>query len=53
MKAVLFEKYGSPNKVLEIKDLAKPIPKANEVLIKIYATAVNDYDWSIVRRKIL
>ncbi len=51
MKAVLFEKYGLPNKVLEIKDLAKPIPKANEVLIKIYATAVNDYDWSIVRGK--
>ena len=51
MKAVLFEKYGLPEKVLEIKEVAKPTPKENEVLVKIHATAINDYDWSLVRGK--
>ncbi|MGX7836090.1 alcohol dehydrogenase catalytic domain-containing protein, partial [Campylobacter fetus subsp. venerealis] len=34
-----------------MKELAMPIPKENEVLIKIHATAVNDYDWSMIRGK--
>lgn len=50
MKAAVFTKYGSPN-VLQIKEVEKPSPKENEVLIKIFATAVNDYDWSMVRGK--
>ncbi len=51
MKAIVFEKYGSPEKVLAVKEMAKPTPKENEVLIKIQATAINDYDWSLVRGK--
>ncbi len=51
MKAIVFEKYGLPEKVLICKEVAKPIPKENKVLIKIQATAVNDYDWSLVRGK--
>ncbi len=51
MKAIVFEKYGSPEKVLTVKEIAKPTPKENEVLIKIKATAINDYDWSLVRGK--
>lgn len=51
MKALLFEKYGSPEKVLAVKEIEKPSPKKDEVLIKIEATAVNDYDWSLVRGK--
>ncbi|MBT2289350.1 NAD(P)-dependent alcohol dehydrogenase [Paenibacillus albidus] len=39
MKAVVCMKYGAPD-VLEIKEVAKPNPKANEILIKIYATSV-------------
>ena len=44
MKAVVYTKYGSPD-VLQIKDVEKPAPRENEVLIKIHAASVNAYDW--------
>lgn len=39
MKAVVATKYGPPE-VLEVREVDKPAPRDNEVLIKIYATAV-------------
>ena len=51
MQALTFTRYGPPEKVLSIQDLPQPTPKENEVLVKIHATAVNDYDWSLVRGK--
>ncbi len=50
MKAVILTQYGPPS-LLQIQEIPVPTPKEHEVLIKVKATAVNDYDWSMVRGK--
>lgn len=50
MKAIFCSHYASPEE-LEVKEVPTPVPAKHEVLVKIHATAINDYDWGMVRGK--
>ena len=52
MKAIVYTKYGTPD-VLQIKEEIKPTPKENEVLVKIYAASVNEWDNSLIKGEAL
>jgi NADPH:quinone reductase-like Zn-dependent oxidoreductase len=47
MKAIVCRKYGPPD-VLEFKDVEKPAPKDDEVLVKVHAASLNQYDWHLL-----
>ncbi len=44
MKAVVYEKYGSPD-VLEVREVEKPTPTDDQVLVKVHAVSINGSDW--------
>ena len=44
MKAIVHTRYGSPD-VLHLKDVAKPVPADDEILVKVHAVSVNRSDW--------
>ncbi|MFO7679794.1 MAG: NAD(P)-dependent alcohol dehydrogenase [Chloroflexota bacterium] len=48
MKAIVYEKYGSPT-VLQLKEMEKPVSKDDEVLIDVQAASVNSRDWRLMR----
>ncbi|MBV9769880.1 MAG: NAD(P)-dependent alcohol dehydrogenase [Bryobacterales bacterium] len=48
MKAAVYDRYGASD-VVQIRDVGQPVPKDNEVLIKVRAASVNPLDWHTMR----
>src|SRR3989441_6577423 len=48
MKAIVCTQYGSPD-VLQLKEVEKPAPKDDEVLVTIHAASANPLDWHLMR----
>lgn len=48
MKAIVYTKYGTPD-VLELKEIDKPVLSDDEVLIKVYAVSLNDWDYGLLQ----
>ena len=48
MQAIIYTTYGSPD-VLQLKDIEKPTPKVNQVLVKVHAASANPADWHLMR----
>ncbi|MGZ8561911.1 MAG: NAD(P)-dependent alcohol dehydrogenase, partial [Flavisolibacter sp.] len=48
MKAIVYQQYGGPE-VLKMQEVEKPVPKDDEVLVKVKAVSINDWDWSLMK----
>ena len=48
MKAIYYDQYGSPD-VLQVREIEKPVPKDDEVLVRVHATSINSWDWDMIR----
>lgn len=45
MKAILYENYGAPSAALQLREIAKPVPKNQQVLVRVRAASINAMDW--------
>ena len=48
MKAIVYTEYGSPD-VLQVRDVKKPVPTDDQILVKVRAASVNPLDWHFLR----
>ncbi len=48
MKAILQDRYGSPDEVLSLRDVDRPSPEDSEVLVRVHAAAIHPGDWMVL-----
>ncbi|MDR6549995.1 NAD(P)-dependent alcohol dehydrogenase [Paenibacillus qinlingensis] len=48
MKAIIYHRYGTADE-LNFKEVEKPIPKDDEVLINVHTASINSWDWDLLR----
>jgi NADPH:quinone reductase-like Zn-dependent oxidoreductase len=48
MKALIRDRYGPPE-VLEVREVERPVPRAGEVLVRVHAASINDWDWGLLQ----
>lgn len=48
MRALIRDRYGLPD-VLEVRDVDRPVPRPGEVLVRVHAASVNDWDWGLLQ----
>lgn len=48
MKALIRDRYGSPD-VLEVREVPTPSPGVGEVLVRVHAASINDWDWGLLQ----
>jgi len=44
MKAIYYDRYGTPDD-LTLTEIPKPVPKDDEVLVRVHAASINSWDW--------
>lgn len=49
MKALVRDGYGSPD-VLDVREIDAPVPNENEVLVRVHAASINDWDFALLPR---
>ncbi|WP_126246161.1 NAD(P)-dependent alcohol dehydrogenase [Chitinophaga rhizosphaerae] len=50
MKAICYHRYGSPDQ-LQMQEVPVPVPKDDEVLVKVHASSINSWDWDLLLGK--
>ena len=52
MKALIRDRYGPPE-VLDIREIDRPVPRDGEVLVRVHAASINDWDWGLLHEPTL
>jgi NADPH:quinone reductase-like Zn-dependent oxidoreductase len=52
MKALIRDRYGLPD-VLEVREIERPVPQPGEVLVRVHAASINDWDWGLLQEPTL
>src|SRR5687767_11476354 len=48
MKALIRDRYGPPD-VLEVREVEPPAPTERELLVRVHAASINDWDWGLLQ----